>query len=87
LEKLTIGPETQAFITGTFTGQKLALELLVRLMHTNGVMDASLFTEQLKATYNEPDAKFEKQSYEYFLSLAASLDEWIANQSPFQRQP
>ena len=70
-------PETQAWIAGNFAGQKDAMLILVRLLHTQGTIDAAHYVQAIKETCNQTDAKFERQDYQYLQGLANSLQQWL----------
>jgi hypothetical protein len=70
-----MGPETQAWLSGNFTGQKMALVMLVKLLHQQRTIDGAVYVKALKDTFNDPDAQFEKQSYDYLRGLATTLEE------------
>lgn len=73
-----MGPEPKAFISGTFAGQKMALVLLVKVMHHTGALDGRAYVQALKNTFNDADAKFERPDYEYLRGLANSLEEELS---------
>ena len=71
-------PDTQAWISGNFAGQKVALVILVKLLHARGVLNGVDYIALLKATFNDPDAQFTRQDYVYLRGLANSLEEEFA---------
>ena len=81
-----MAPEKQEMesLAGMMTGQKVALVLLVKVMHTNGVLDGNIYNRALKNTFNDPAAKFERQEYEYMQRLAQTLDAELAELPAFK---
>lgn len=78
--------ETIRFISGQLSGQKLALETLIRVLHAEGLLHASQYTSALKASYNAGDADVSRQDFELFRKLALDIDNWVDTQPPFGRR-
>ena len=57
----------------------MALVLLVKVMHRTGALDGRAYIQSIKDTFNDPDAHFERQSYDYLRGLANSLEEELAD--------
>ena len=79
-----MGPETQAWISGNFAGQKIALVLLVKYLHHTGIIDGLAYVQAIEHSFNDPEAKFERQSYKYLQDLANSLEQELRD---LPRQP
>jgi hypothetical protein len=62
-------------LSGILVGQEMALVLLVKLLHQQGVVDANAYVRSLKLPFNDPDARVERVDYRYLQSLANTLAE------------
>ncbi len=69
--------------TGAIAGQEAALVLLVKVLHSKGVLDGGVYTNALKDTFNDPAAQFTRDEYQYVQALAKYLDEEFAAMPPF----
>jgi hypothetical protein len=67
-----ISPEA---LRGMLVGQKMALVLLLKMLHDGGTLDANVYVRVLKNTFNDPEAKFERADYQYLRGLANTLTE------------
>jgi hypothetical protein len=55
-------------------GLQIAIVILVKQLEANGVLKPGVYAEALRATYNAPDAEFERQDYAVLAALARALD-------------
>ena len=84
--KAEVAPETQKTIAGIFTGQEVALVILVKALHANGVLDGYGYIKALKTVLDDPNAKHERPSYEYLRELVLTLEEELAPLPQFPRE-
>lgn len=68
-----MGPEAQAFISGNLSGLTIALRLLVLELHSSGAIDGRSYVRTLRRQFNDPEAKFEKVSYDLLRRLSVDL--------------
>lgn len=76
-------------LSGLFTAQSGALRILIRLLHKRGVVDAHEFIAGIEQTFNQPDARFDRQSYMALQKFANLLAAEIAEDDdpPANRHP
>ena len=70
-----MGPEAQEWISGNFAGQKIALVMLVKLLHEQKAIEGHAYSNALKVAFSDPNMQHDRTTNEYLKNLAAALDQ------------
>jgi hypothetical protein len=73
-----MNPELQ-LITYHANAIQNSFVILAKCLINNGALKPSQFPAALKATFNEPDADFDRPDYQFFLRLAKLLEDGESN--------